>query len=77
MGAWALGEPRTHIAGLTGLHSANGPLEGKTVGVMLRLTPIEDPKTWEEEAGKTPPAHPKGKKTRGGRKDDLRSYITT
>ena len=43
MGAWALGEPRSHIA------TCKRSPEGRTVGVMLRLTPIEDPKTWKED----------------------------
>ena len=58
-----------NIAGLTGLHSANGPLEGRTVGVMLRLTPIEDPKTWKKK--KTPPdtpSAPQGKENPRGKK---------
>jgi hypothetical protein len=74
VGAWALGEPRSHIAGLTGLHSANGPLEGRTVGVMLRLTPIEDPKNLRRRRGQedTPspdtPSAPQGEENPGGKK---------
>jgi hypothetical protein len=79
-GPGALGEPRTHYYRTDRFASRK---RAHSRGVMLRLTP-KDPGR-KAEAGKTPPAqtppahpaHPKGKKTRGGRKDDLRSYITT
>ena len=58
MGARALGELGPHNCRTDRFASCKRSPKGRTVGVMLRLTPIEDPKTWKEEAGKTPPDAP-------------------
>jgi hypothetical protein len=64
MGSWGhLGKPRTHVFCVDAKPLAGGGQWGHAA-----TAPIEDPKTWKEEAGmtlldaQTPPAHPGGKK---------------
>ena len=59
----ALREPRTHVFCIDAKPLAGGGQWGHAA-----TAPIDDPKTWKEEAGmtppnaQTPPAHPGGKK---------------